>query len=150
MGGFATSTAFSAMQYAMDNAQSKEKAKVNAASAAAAAQSQADQIKTSQQIEERTRQDNLERQLASSRARFGAQGTSGGGSSTAALATLAGDAAQESADSVELANQRIQRINDEYRWGQSKSLLDSTYPAYRSGLSLVRQGVSGGLSLLDE
>ena len=150
MGGFATSTAFSAMQYAMDNAQSAEKAKVNAGAAAAAAQAQADQIKTAQAIDERTRQDNLERALATQRARSGAQGTSGGGSSTAALASLASDAAQDNADSIEVANQRIQKINDDYQWGQSKSLLDTTYPTYRNGLSLVRQGVSGGLSLLDE
>lgn len=150
MGGFVTSTAFSAMQYAMDNAQRKDELQTDNAIAMADAQSQADDIKSKQAIDERNRQDNLKRALAAQRARFGAQGTSAGGSSTAALASLARDAAQESDDSREIANQRLQRIDEEYRWGRSKSLLDSTYPTYRNALSLMRQGVSGGVSLLDE
>lgn len=150
MGGFVTSTAFSAMQYAMDNAQSKSEANTESAIAAADAQSKANQIKSELEVDERNRQETLKRALATQRARSGAQGTSGGGSSTAALAALASDTAQESSDARNLANQQIQRINEEYSWGQSKSLLSSTYPTYRNALSLVRQGVSGSVSLIDD
>lgn len=150
MGGFVTSTAFSAMQYAMDNAQRKDQQDTNTSIAAADAQSKADQIKSQYAVDERNRQENLQRALATQRARFGAQGTSAGGSSTAALAALASDATQESSDARNAANQQIQRINDQYTWNQSKSLLDSTYPTYRNALSLVRQGVAGGVSLINE
>lgn len=150
MGGFVTSTAFSAMQYAMDNAQRKAEVKTDDSVALADAQSKADQIKASQAIDERNRQDSLKRALATQRARFGAQGVSGGGSSTAALSSLAGDAAQESTDARDAANQQIQRINDEYNWRKTKSLLDSVYPSNRNALSLMRQSVSGSLSLLED
>jgi hypothetical protein len=150
MGGFVTSTAFSAMQYAMDNAQRKAEVKTDDSVALANAQSKAEQIKASQAIDERTRQENLKRALATQRARFGAQGISAGGSSVAAQAALASDAAQESVDARNAANQQIQRINDEYNWSKTKNLLSNSYPANRNALSLMRQSVSGGLSLLDD
>lgn len=149
MGGFVTSAALSAMQYAVDDKQRTAQSKVEQASAKSDAEAEVAQIQQADAIEQRDRQDRLRRALATQRARFGAQGTGGGGSSDAALAGLAAESDREAKEDQDLTNIRLQRVNDQLAWGKRKSLLDTTYPRYQKAISAVRQGLSG-VSLLDD
>lgn len=149
MGGFATTAALSAMQYAVDSKQRGAEAKLEQQQAKAAAQSQAAQIQQAEAIDQQDRQERLRRAMATQRARFGAQGIGGGGSSEAALAGLAAEAEREGAQDQKVSALKLQRVGQEYAYGQRRSLLDETYPRYRTALSAVRQGLSG-VSLLDE
>jgi hypothetical protein len=149
MGGFATSAALSAMQYAVDSSQRKAEAKLERQQSQAEAQSQAAQIEQAKAIDQQDRQERLRRSLATQRARFGAQGIAGGGSSEAALVGLAAEADREAEQDDKVSALKMQRVDQQLSYGRSRSLLDETYPRYRTALSAVRQGLSG-VSLLNE
>lgn len=149
MGGFATSAAMSAVQYAIENSQRKAETKLEREQSAAEARSEAAEIAQAQESDRQERQERLRRALATQRARFGAQGVGSGGSSEAALAGLAAEADREGEQEEKSASLKLQRVSDKATYGQRRSLLDETYPRYRSALSAVRRGVSG-VSLLDE
>lgn len=149
MGGFVTSAALSAMQYAVGEKQRTDELKIELAAAQSQANSEAAQVQQAAASEIAERQDRLRRAIATQRARFGAQGTGSGTSSTAALAGLASDADREDQETVDQANTQLQRISDQLATVKRKSLLDTTYPRYQKAISTVRQGISGA-SLLED
>ena len=136
MGGVLPTAAMSVLQMGFEAAQKGNQAAAQEANA----RGQTEQIRQTQQIEERQRRDRLRRNLATQRARFGAQGIGGGGSSQAVLAGLAAEAEQQNADSRALAATRINRINDQLAWSRKTNLLEASRPGNRMAFGLLQQG----------
>jgi hypothetical protein len=136
MGGVLPTAAMSVLQMGFDAAQQSNQA----AAQEAAARGQTEQIRQTQQIEERQKRDRLRRTLATQRARFGAQGVTGGGSSQAVLSGLASEAEQQIADSRALAATRINQINNQLAWSQRTNLLEASRTGNRTAFGLLQQG----------
>jgi hypothetical protein len=136
MGGVLPTAAMSVLQMGFEAAQKSNQA----AAQKADARGQTEQIRQTQQIEERQKRDRLRRTLATQRARFGAQGIGVGGSSQAVLAGLAAEAEQQNADSRALAATRINRINDQLAWSRRTNLLEASRPGNRMAFGLLQQG----------
>ncbi|MBK8174233.1 MAG: hypothetical protein IPK66_02770 [Rhodospirillales bacterium] len=144
MGGMLPTAAMSVMQMGLESAQQG----AASAQAQAEADAQVQQIRQTQQIDSQQRRDQLRRALATQRARFGAQGITGGASSQAVLSGIEADAAQEEADSQALSNLRIGKIQQDADWQRRRNLLDASSPTYRSAFSLVQRGLRS-VPLLD-
>ena len=136
MGGVLPTAAMSVLQVGLEAAQKGNQV----AAQEAAARGRTEQIRQTQQIDERQRRDRLRRALATQRARFGAQGIGAGGSSRAVFAGLAAEAEQENADSRALASTRIGQIDDQLAWSRKRNLLEASRPGNRMAFGLLQQG----------
>ncbi len=107
-------------------AQQQRGQKASMAAANAQAKARTEQMKRTQEIEDRRRQERLRQALASQRARYGAAGTGGtGGSADALLAGLSAKADRETQDSRELLDMRINAINDRLARQRNRGLLEA-------------------------
>ncbi len=138
MGGIAPTLAMSALKMGMETAQQRS-----------TADNQAEQIKTARNASQLERQKRLKRALATQRARFAAQGISSGQSSEAALRGYVDEAKREAASEEQMAELRIDRLQDQSDWSRRRNLLQLASPIKRSGSSLLQRGI-GGLSLFDD
>lgn len=136
--------------------QVKQIADVSGQSKAAtqAAEQQAEQLRLAAQIDQRRRQDLLDRATGSARARFGARGLGGeGGSAEAVLGGLVADGARDAADSGAILGSRLAAIDR----GLGADLLQLAQARDRMALNSLRSWVSlgrgsqrqGGAGLLD-
>lgn len=150
MGAFASSAALTALQLGLEVAQKKAAQKDAREAQKADAKAQAAQIRQAQAIDQRERRERLRRALAAQRARFGAQGLSPhGGSSAAVLSGLVSSAEAKDRGLREMTKLRLQRLDDQLDAKGSSSLLQTAYPIARSGISLVGRGINRS-SLLDD
>lgn len=136
MGGVLPSAAMTALQMGLETAQQRTQAQAQKADA----RRQAEQVRLTQEANERQRRDRLRRVLATQRARFASQGIGEGGSAQAVLGGLASEAERENAEGRALASSRISRINDELEWSRRRSLLEASRPANRLAFGLVQRG----------
>lgn len=137
MASLAPSMAMSAVKMGMDASQQRS-----------ALANQSDQIREAQKADQQERQRRLKRALATQRARFGAQGVSGGLSSEATLRGLVEEAKRDAADADSRASLEIDRLRDQADWSQRRNLLQLASPIGRSGASFLRTNVSRS-SLID-
>jgi hypothetical protein len=133
----APTLAMSAVKMGMQSAQQR-----------AALGNQNEEIKAAQAAEQRERQSRLKRALSTQRARFGAQGISGGDSSEASLRGLIKEAENDASESSERASLRMNRMRSQAEWSQRRSLLQLGSPLGRSGAGLIQGGL-GRISLFD-
>lgn len=137
MSSFAPTLAMSALKVGMQSAQQQ-----------ATASQQADEIRAAQQANQRKREEQLKRSLATQRARFGAQGVSGGQSAEAALRGFVSETERNKAEDDRLATMRIGRLQSQADWSSRRNLLQLASPIKQGGTSLFRSSL-GQRSLID-
>lgn len=139
MSGYEAAAVMSALSTGLSMAQQQAQSRHQAAYQRAQAQTQINQIRATQAIEERRRRDRLRRALATQRARFAAQGVGGGGSANAVLGGLAAETDREGAESRQLADMRIGAINDEVAWTRRRNLLAKSQANQRTAFALLER-----------
>ncbi len=127
--------AMTALQYGIDSAQQKASKAARTSETA----SSINQLRVSQQIENKERRDRLRRAVAAQRARFGAQGIAASGTAQAVLGGLAAETDQEIAASGLKAALRVNKIIDDS--SQRASLLAASSPQNRLSFSLLQKGL---------
>lgn len=124
-------------------------AKANQAAAANQANFQIQQIRKSEEIEERRRRERLRQALATQRARFGGQGISaGGGSAGALLDGLSKKAGSQSREAQTLAGFRIANINTRLTESRRRNLLEASSARNRLAFNLLEKSIPSVVSLI--
>ena len=126
---------------ALSMQQARSQAKAENSAAQTQANVQARQIRESQAIEERRRQEQLIRNLAAQRARAGAAGIGGAGGSSEAL--LQGLSNETERDLNDVRRTNLLQIDDVYgnlAHTRKRNLLDARYSQLNSMLSLANKG----------
>lgn len=121
MGGFLPSAAMSILQVGFDAAQNQQRKDLEMSTQKAQAQAQAKQIRNNLELDRQKNYQAMKRAMASQRARFGAQGLSGAGSTDAVLSGIAAEADRSNLESQILARTRLNEINNNMAFANKKA-----------------------------
>lgn len=124
MGGFVPAAALSALQIGINAAQQERRADAADAAAKSDAKARIAQMQVAQATDERERKARLQQALATQRARLGAQGLGGGGSTDALLAGLTKESTLSAQDQRKLNDLRMDYMNAQVNTQRRNNLLD--------------------------
>jgi len=104
---------------------------------------QEQRIAATRQVEERRRKEQLRRNKAAQRARFGGLGlSSSGGSAAAVLRGLSTRSSLEGQDRDLLSGIELNGLRQDFDRRRRRNLLEVRKNAFNTGFSLLRQGIS--------